>query len=607
MHSHSPSPAHISTSGIAKLTGKTVAAVSQWRKRHEDFPLPVEQKGRSILFDFNEVKRWLKAHEISVEDGVNGKKMRGKTPMDILSLYRGAISFERMPLCAAFAAVKKLGLPESEYPLEIALVAKELSATPQAGKLLDELAGRFTEGELMAAADELYYGSSRNLTHKNSDEILQKAFGAIFPKTPEKILDFASGPGKMLAPFAEAGSSLLGLDIHPSMTAFAQCRALIGKWNAEFRAQDALASEAFSAECCDAVVSAPPIGLRADNDITGVNPARWPYAVPTSRDESRWLQMAQYALKSNGIAALLMPAGILFRTVERNVIQAMIADGTIAALLKLPQGFVQGSGIESVLVVLRKSADNRAQPVFYGRVADLEEGIDGLFKALSEHLEGHTLDDNENYTQVNRLDLIGDSPLVVEHWLAEANTISGADHISRIRSSVSAAATRAKAIKLPALTSADANGTTDAKMVPLSQFPGVSRTRTAAEVSVAPRNIILEPSRVRIANEAELIAGKRSFQVLSIDESVANPWFILASIEAAIRSGGANVGQVAPMIKIDLIQVPLLTLEEQNRLGALVREAELAKRAAENSLAELSNVLKCIEDAVASGSVRIDD
>src|SRR5690242_20345618 len=52
--------AAVTAGGIARLAGVGRAAVSNWRRRHPDFPRPVGGTDTSPTFDLAEVERWLR-------------------------------------------------------------------------------------------------------------------------------------------------------------------------------------------------------------------------------------------------------------------------------------------------------------------------------------------------------------------------------------------------------------------------------------------------------------------------------------------------------------------------------------------------------------------
>ncbi|WP_420919003.1 helix-turn-helix transcriptional regulator, partial [Streptomyces lonarensis] len=52
----------VTAAGIARLAGVGRAAVSNWRRRHADFPQPVGGTAASPAFALREVEEWLRRH-----------------------------------------------------------------------------------------------------------------------------------------------------------------------------------------------------------------------------------------------------------------------------------------------------------------------------------------------------------------------------------------------------------------------------------------------------------------------------------------------------------------------------------------------------------------
>ncbi len=67
----SPVSSLVTGSDIARLAGVTRAAVSNWRRRYEDFPAPAGGSANSPLYALAEVQAWLakqrKGQEVSPE------------------------------------------------------------------------------------------------------------------------------------------------------------------------------------------------------------------------------------------------------------------------------------------------------------------------------------------------------------------------------------------------------------------------------------------------------------------------------------------------------------------------------------------------------------
>lgn len=50
----------LTTTDIAELANVTVQSVTNWKKRHQDFPKPVEIYRRAPLYRQHEVEEWLR-------------------------------------------------------------------------------------------------------------------------------------------------------------------------------------------------------------------------------------------------------------------------------------------------------------------------------------------------------------------------------------------------------------------------------------------------------------------------------------------------------------------------------------------------------------------
>lgn len=68
-------PAELVTPGeIARMAGVQYGAVSNWRVRHADFPIPWYERGRSVLFVRDEIDEWLAAR--AADDATRAERLR---------------------------------------------------------------------------------------------------------------------------------------------------------------------------------------------------------------------------------------------------------------------------------------------------------------------------------------------------------------------------------------------------------------------------------------------------------------------------------------------------------------------------------------------------
>ena len=108
----------------------------------------------------------------------------------------------------------------------------------------------------------------------------------------------------------------------------------------------------------DAVVSNPPYSQRwepegKENDI------RFAYGVaPRSKADYAFLLHDLYHLKPSGVMCIVLPHGVLFRGGEEGAIRRnLIENEKIAAIIGLPDNILFGTGIPTIIMVLRQKRE----------------------------------------------------------------------------------------------------------------------------------------------------------------------------------------------------------------------------------------------------------
>lgn len=106
----------------------------------------------------------------------------------------------------------------------------------------------------------------------------------------------------------------------------------------------------------DAVVSNPPYSQRWDPEGKDLDP-RFAYGVaPKSKADYAFLLHDLYHLRPDGIMAIVLPHGVLFRGGEEGTIRKNLVDNrNIQAIIGLPANIFFGTGIPTIIMVLRKS------------------------------------------------------------------------------------------------------------------------------------------------------------------------------------------------------------------------------------------------------------
>lgn len=110
----------------------------------------------------------------------------------------------------------------------------------------------------------------------------------------------------------------------------------------------------------DAVVSNPPYSQKWDPQHKDTDPryARFGLA-PKSKADYAFLLHDLYHLKPNGIMAIVLPHGVLFRGGEEGVIRKqLIENDHLETIIGLPSNIFFGTGIPTVILVLRQKRKN---------------------------------------------------------------------------------------------------------------------------------------------------------------------------------------------------------------------------------------------------------
>lgn len=110
----------------------------------------------------------------------------------------------------------------------------------------------------------------------------------------------------------------------------------------------------------DAIVSNPPYSQKWDSENKESDPryARFGLAPKTKADYA-FLLHDLYHLKPDGIMTIVLPHGVLFRGGEEGVIRKnLIEQNHIDAIIGLPANIFFGTGIPTIIIVLKQKRDN---------------------------------------------------------------------------------------------------------------------------------------------------------------------------------------------------------------------------------------------------------
>ncbi|WP_306323630.1 MULTISPECIES: N-6 DNA methylase [unclassified Streptomyces] len=377
----------VTAAGIARLAGVGRAAVSNWRRRHADFPKPVGGTETSPSFALTEVEEWLrdqgKLAEVPLRERV-WQQLAGHPAGPVTALLHTGCALllvhdrptEWLALAATedgrdltgrlSAALEGVLTPRFGHATQRAVAtprpAELLPSVPLlrgAAELAAELGARgafaFLLGRHLDANPRQY-----TLTPQGPAELM-----AVLAGPAATALDPACGTGALLdAVRAHApgpGRTLYGQDASAELAALTALRlALDGNGGADApavrtAAADTLRSDALSDVRADAVVAHPPFNERGwGHDELAYDP-RWEYGLPArTESELAWVQHALARLKDGGSAVLLMPPTVASRRSGRRIRADLLRRGALRAVIALPAGAVPPNNIPLHLWVLRR-------------------------------------------------------------------------------------------------------------------------------------------------------------------------------------------------------------------------------------------------------------
>ncbi|QWQ45725.1 N-6 DNA methylase [Streptomyces sp. YPW6] len=340
---------------ISRIAGVTRATVSNWRRRHDDFPAPSAGTETSPLYDLPAVQAWLRGRG-HTSAAAPTEELR--TALRLLGPGSG-VAARLFPLVAAVSrrAPEELdefaALPDDQLIARAEKTAGELPASlpeaepvrygPDDAGAVRALLGCVREAGPQAAADVL---AERELDEGAASGVYQTPKGLallmarLLPADTSRVLDPACGSGTLLAAAAQQGArELFGQDSLPVQGRRTAIRLLLAAPEAEtaIRVGDSLRHDAFPDVTVDAVLCNPPFADRDwGHDELAYDP-RWAYGLPPRfESELAWVQHALAHLEPGGHAVMLLPPALAFRSSGRRVRAELIRGGALRAVVSLP-------------------------------------------------------------------------------------------------------------------------------------------------------------------------------------------------------------------------------------------------------------------------------
>ncbi|MEU5623792.1 N-6 DNA methylase [Streptomyces tendae] len=378
----------VTAAGIARLAGVGRAAVSNWRRRHADFPKPVGGTETSPSFALADVEAWLRAQgklaEVPPRERV-WQQLVGHPEGPAAALVHAGCALLLVHDRPTLWLEASAGSDERLADLLPAALDQVLDArfgpgperavtTPAAPRLLPS-------APLLRGAAELAAGSGA----RNAYEFLLGRHLDANPRqytlTPDPladlmaelagpartVLDPACGTGSLLraaATAARPGQEIYGQDSDSALAALTALRlALSTDAAVRIAAGDSLRADARPGLRADAALCHPPFNERNwGHDELAYDP-RWEYGFPArTESELAWVQHALARVRDGGTVVVLMPPAAASRRSGRRVRADLLRRGALRAVIALPAGAAPPYNLPLHLWVLRRPERAPAQP-----------------------------------------------------------------------------------------------------------------------------------------------------------------------------------------------------------------------------------------------------
>lgn len=364
----------VTAADIARLAGVGRAAVSNWRKRHDDFPRPIGGTAASPTFSLADVQLWLqgqgKVNESTSDeflwqdlrrlaDAVDLAEVLGIAGAFLLLLHRDPAVWAPLAkltdkqLAARLPSAVGVGFPSKLAVEHIPIVRR-----------LADLAAQRGPRDTFEFFRERYLDLHKRRAYETPVAVTSLVARLAGPSV-ETVLDPACGSGGFLLSVLDHAepSRLLGQDIDADLARLTTARLALRTEAADIRAGDSLREDAFPSVEADLVATAPPFNDRNWGYDELNTDLRWEYGLPPRTEpELAWVQHALSHARPGGLAIVLMPPAAASRRAGRRIRQQLLRRGALRAVIGLPLGAVPNMAVPLALWVLRRPLQGERLP-----------------------------------------------------------------------------------------------------------------------------------------------------------------------------------------------------------------------------------------------------
>lgn len=505
--------------------------------------------------------------------------------------------------------------------------------------------------------DHLTTSARRGYDDFATSATLVELMTAAAKSVPGSVHDPAAGSGRLLVSVGSQGEdrvALTGQDISVDACVQANQRALVtGRDNVTVRVGDIFETDHFGQGLAQVVAIDPPYGISSHHYERLALDPRLRYGLPPkSSMDVAWLQLALWYLGPQGRAFVLQPPRTAYVSGAAGKVRtAMLKDDTVEAIVALPPGLASQTKIPLHLWVLarEKKVSNRGRVLLIDHSNTKDIDADAIAQALQDWRERTIVPTNFTAGAFTVAELLAnEGDLTPQRWIASDE---GAPDVEKVRGHVEAlhrAAAEAK--PLDKLTGASlTTGQQAPKLVTVSdlikagsltwlktreRLRGVTSSAkgtpvvTGGWISRAEKGepqwinlsllehdpIITQPGDILVRITGDLAArvdaeGGRvllssSFQLLRVAGEVVRPEYLAEFLESNGNRKLA-VGATIQRIRVQDMKIPLLPLEEQDRVLQRIAEIRRLQDAARAILQAADATREDLVEGIAAGTIKI--
>ncbi|AQZ70936.1 SAM-dependent methyltransferase [[Actinomadura] parvosata subsp. kistnae] len=589
--SHDPT---VNAGDIARLAGVGRAAVSNWRRRHDDFPQPIGGTANQPLFSLRQVESWLrrygKSYQVSLGDRVWQRlKAAGDLRLGELVAQAGAL------LTRSFDAQSP---PSNSGGLddELAELVRELGEQHGALTAYEFLCERYLEA----------HSRQLSVTRDDVAALMVRLVGA----PGATVLDPACGVGTLLlAPSAlEQGARVLGQELSETSAAITASRLVLRGVEARIVAGDSMRNDGFAGERADAVVCDPPFNERAwgYEELTG--DPRWEYGLPPRGEpELAWVQHCLTHVKPRGLVAILMPPAAASRKAGRRIRANLLRAGALRAVVALPGSDLwllrrpaAGERPPSEVLILDATADlSVVEPAWQAYLEDRSDQTVRIIDLLADEVDmtpaRHQRRDDVGRAFAEARDrflaaaAVPPDLKVLEQPLDQPATTLG-DLIKEglVTTSQAPPKMAADGGDVPVLTSDD---------VLSGGAPSGLTTMQQGLVPVQPGDVVASYSAVRVVEDGGGAVLGPHLTLYRVDARRLDPDFLAGFLRAA----GGRVTTGSSRFDVRRTRLPRLSLKEQKAYGEAFRQLAVLEDAIRETSTLGQTLIRLGLDGLADG------